>query len=419
MLYSPSPPMWSNEGWLLPTWSSRSWRTTRFPQARSPSGYPVSARRPALLRPQGGVRTLDPSYVHEAHLRTSLSSPRRGRESWLGAAFEVAGPLNKPAFRQAALNWIDRHEAMRSSASIDESTGEMSRVTAAEGPSTSGRSSRSGAPSRVRSSSICNTLFDEFTLTAHLARVRLRHSRAARRVAPDHRVLRRGPLDHRRSVDGPGRPRDRGPVRGGTRRPAGRSVSRPAVTSISVPPNASDMQSSSILTTQSRIWRDFLVEGDGEMPAFPLDIGDSEPGRCAAGWFVRVGARPRPGRLVLGALPQDRTQPVRRTARSSGHHRCRARRRHPFPHGDSGPHPRRTPVGVCARMVRRTVPYLVRHRQCGFRSASVSRSRSSAEVKKTKPIARVPLDRVVHHSRLRRPPTVRRLVHGCAVRARR
>lgn len=72
------------------------------------------------------------SYVHEAHLRTSLASPRRGKESWLGAAFEIDGPLDKPAFRQAVLAWIDRHESMRSHASIDEDTGELSRVTAAE-----------------------------------------------------------------------------------------------------------------------------------------------------------------------------------------------------------------------------------------------------------------------------------------------
>lgn len=73
------------------------------------------------------------SYVHEAHLRTSLASPRRGRESWLGAAFEIDGPLDKPAFRRSVLAWIDRHESMRSHAAIDEDSGELSRVTAAEG----------------------------------------------------------------------------------------------------------------------------------------------------------------------------------------------------------------------------------------------------------------------------------------------
>lgn len=73
------------------------------------------------------------SYVHEAHLRSSLASPRRGRESWLGAAFEIEGPLDKLAFRRAVLAWIDRHESMRSHAAIDEDSGELSRVTAAEG----------------------------------------------------------------------------------------------------------------------------------------------------------------------------------------------------------------------------------------------------------------------------------------------
>ncbi|WP_338893053.1 condensation domain-containing protein [Rhodococcus sovatensis] len=73
------------------------------------------------------------SYVHEAHLRSSLASPRRGRESWLGAAFEIDGPLDKPAFRRAVLAWIDRHEPMRSHASIDEESGELSRVTTTPG----------------------------------------------------------------------------------------------------------------------------------------------------------------------------------------------------------------------------------------------------------------------------------------------
>lgn len=73
------------------------------------------------------------SYVHEAHLRDSLMSPRLGRESWLGAAFDIDGPLDKRAFRRAVLAWIDRHESMRSHAAIDVDDGKLSRVTAAEG----------------------------------------------------------------------------------------------------------------------------------------------------------------------------------------------------------------------------------------------------------------------------------------------
>nr|WP_296772475.1 condensation domain-containing protein [Rhodococcus sp. (in: high G+C Gram-positive bacteria)] len=89
------------------------------------------AATPALAGWQPDERPT--SYVHEAHLRASLASPRRGRESWLGAAFEILGPLDKPAFRAAVLAWIDRHESMRSHAAIDEESGDLSRVTAAEG----------------------------------------------------------------------------------------------------------------------------------------------------------------------------------------------------------------------------------------------------------------------------------------------
>ena len=89
------------------------------------------AATPALAGWQPDERPT--SYVHEAHLRNSLASPRRGRESWLGAAFEIEGPLDKTAFRRAVLAWIDRHESMRSHASIDEESGLLFRVTAAEG----------------------------------------------------------------------------------------------------------------------------------------------------------------------------------------------------------------------------------------------------------------------------------------------
>lgn len=73
------------------------------------------------------------SHVHEAHLRRTLANPTAGRESWLGTAFECPAPLNKKAFRSAVLAWIDRHEGMRTNASIDPDTGVLSRVTAPVG----------------------------------------------------------------------------------------------------------------------------------------------------------------------------------------------------------------------------------------------------------------------------------------------
>ncbi|MGN5235691.1 condensation domain-containing protein [Rhodococcus sp. SJ-3] len=59
------------------------------------------------------------SYIHEAHLRRS-ADPRtgQGRESWLGTAFEIAGPLDPEVFGRALQRWIDRHEPLRSQATF-------------------------------------------------------------------------------------------------------------------------------------------------------------------------------------------------------------------------------------------------------------------------------------------------------------
>ncbi|KIQ19568.1 condensation protein [Rhodococcus sp. Leaf7] len=73
------------------------------------------------------------SFVHEAHLRRTIADPSAGRESWLGTAFDIPGTLDKAAFRRAVLAWIDRHEGMRSNATIDPDSGVLSRVTAPVG----------------------------------------------------------------------------------------------------------------------------------------------------------------------------------------------------------------------------------------------------------------------------------------------
>ncbi|WP_305092235.1 condensation domain-containing protein [Prescottella sp. R16] len=59
------------------------------------------------------------SYIHEAHLRrTADGTHDDGRESWLGAAFRLSGPLDHDAFRVAVREWIDRHEPLRSHAEL-------------------------------------------------------------------------------------------------------------------------------------------------------------------------------------------------------------------------------------------------------------------------------------------------------------
>lgn len=69
------------------------------------------------------------SFVQAARLREAATHNGPGRESWLGTAFTVAGPLDEAAFGRALQVWIDRHEALRSHAEVDPATGGLSRQT--------------------------------------------------------------------------------------------------------------------------------------------------------------------------------------------------------------------------------------------------------------------------------------------------
>lgn len=73
------------------------------------------------------------SYVHEARLRAAVRTTGPEHGSWLGTAFEIAGPLDAAALERALNEWIDRHEALRSHAGISPTTGAVSRHTIAEG----------------------------------------------------------------------------------------------------------------------------------------------------------------------------------------------------------------------------------------------------------------------------------------------
>lgn len=73
------------------------------------------------------------SYIHEAHLRrTADGTHDDGRESWLGAAFRIPGPLDHDAFRTAVRQWIDRHEPLRSHAELT-ADGRIRRYTVEPG----------------------------------------------------------------------------------------------------------------------------------------------------------------------------------------------------------------------------------------------------------------------------------------------
>lgn len=232
----------------------------------------------ALTPEEAGWRHDDrpTSYVHEAHLRSSLRSPRRGRESWLGAAFEMTGPLDKPAFRRAVLAWIDRHESMRSNASIDEATGRLSRVTAAPGAIDIWQVEQERCARADEVFEHLQYLFDEFTsplIWPAYAFVTLEPLDSDAPVtvffAADHSII-----DGLSTVL----------VAHEMASLYGEELGGPA---------AALFEAGSYLDFGSmererhaeldhdhdavQIWKDFLVDGDGEFPAFPLDIGDASP----------------------------------------------------------------------------------------------------------------------------------------------
>lgn len=250
--------------YAVPAGTLTEWIPSVGPQARTPEA--------AGWHPD----TRPTSYVHEAHLRSSLSSPRRGRESWLGAAFEIAGPLDKPAFRQAVLQWIDRHEAMRSSASIDETTGEMSRVTAAAGAIDIWQVEQERCSQSSEVFEHLQYLFDEFTSPL---------------IWPAYAFVTLEPLDDSKPVT-VFFAADHSIIDGLSTVLVAHEIAALYGEELGGPP-AALFEAGSYLDFGSsererhaelehshdavRMWRDFLVDGEGELPAFPLDIGDPSP----------------------------------------------------------------------------------------------------------------------------------------------
>ncbi|KQU50493.1 condensation protein [Rhodococcus sp. Leaf278] len=365
--------------YAVPAGTLTEWIPSVGPQARTPEA--------AGWRPD----TRPTSYVHEAHLRTSLSSPRRGRESWLGAAFEVAGPLNKPAFRQAVLNWIDRHEAMRSSASIDETTGEMSRVTAAEGAIDIWQVEQERCSQSSEVFEHLQYLFDEFTSPL---------------IWPAYAFVTLEPLDDTRPIT-VFFAADHSIIDGLSTVLVAHEIAALYAEELGGPA-AALFEAGSYLDFGSsererhaelehshdavRMWRDFLVDGDGELPAFPLDIGDPSPEDVPQGG------------LSAWVLDPDQADAFSTACRKTGHSLfagllavlaitgtelgggTRFRTVTPV-------HTRDEPqwasalgwfVGLCP----------ISFDIDGKDSFGSVISAASAEVKKTKPIARVPLDRV-------------------------
>lgn len=57
-----------------------------------------------------------PSYMQAGHMRTAAMLHDIGLEAptWLGTVFDIDGPLDVPALEAALLQWITRHESLRS-----------------------------------------------------------------------------------------------------------------------------------------------------------------------------------------------------------------------------------------------------------------------------------------------------------------
>ncbi|MGA4840058.1 condensation domain-containing protein [Streptomyces sp. G45] len=73
-----------------------------------PSSVEAAAGLPEDSRP--------PAYVQESHVRTARSVRDGGLSvpTWLGAAFDLAGPVDTAALQQALTAWTLRHETLRS-----------------------------------------------------------------------------------------------------------------------------------------------------------------------------------------------------------------------------------------------------------------------------------------------------------------
>lgn len=70
-----------------------------------------------------------PSYNQESHIRTMARLEERGARTadWAGVAFELPGELDLRAFGRALVDWMGRHESLRSG--FRRSDGEMHRFT--------------------------------------------------------------------------------------------------------------------------------------------------------------------------------------------------------------------------------------------------------------------------------------------------
>ncbi|GAA4472399.1 condensation domain-containing protein [Rhodococcus olei] len=73
------------------------------------------------------------SFVQETRLREAHARAGTRHESWLGTAFEIGGRLDPDAFARALGAWVDRHEGLRSHATVPAGPGELHRRTVTPG----------------------------------------------------------------------------------------------------------------------------------------------------------------------------------------------------------------------------------------------------------------------------------------------
>ncbi|MEU6131066.1 condensation domain-containing protein [Saccharopolyspora sp. NPDC047091] len=89
----------------------------RFTEIADYSVRPGEAARWCVSPPDGAEPEPDPrppSHLQQAHVRARAEQGATSDPSWLAVGFDLDGPLDEPAWRTALLDWLDRHETLRS-----------------------------------------------------------------------------------------------------------------------------------------------------------------------------------------------------------------------------------------------------------------------------------------------------------------
>ena len=89
----------------------------RFTEIADYGVRPGEAAQWCVSPPDGAEPEPDPrppSHLQQAHVRARAEQGATSDPSWLAVGFDLDGPLDERAWRTALLDWVDRHETLRS-----------------------------------------------------------------------------------------------------------------------------------------------------------------------------------------------------------------------------------------------------------------------------------------------------------------